>query len=132
MATRTTIRAPVGSSLRVGVVGSRTFNDRVFLFQQLDTLLKGYTVTAIVSGGAAGADTLAEEYASRRQIEMIVFKPEKFTRECFFARNTDIVNSSDVVVAFSARPYGGTQDTLRKARRKGIQVIEFKCYKQHK
>ncbi len=45
------------------VVGSRSFNDYDFLCQKLDHILKNQKKICIISGGAAGADSLAKKYA---------------------------------------------------------------------
>ncbi len=51
----------------VAIIGSRAFNGPVakkYLTQVLDQLLPGFfEEIRIISGGAKGADTLAEEYA---------------------------------------------------------------------
>lgn len=62
------------------VVGSRTFHDYNLLKEECDKALKDmmtdydtYYVIHIVSGGARGADALAEKYAKEREYDMIVF-----------------------------------------------------------
>jgi hypothetical protein len=48
--------------MKTAVIGSRRFNDYALLQQTLDT----YTISQIISGGAKGADTLAEQYAKEK------------------------------------------------------------------
>ena len=55
------------------VVGSRTFTDYEFLKQKLDHLLQNYKTIVIVSGGAAGADRLAEKYATEKDYSFVCF-----------------------------------------------------------
>ena len=55
------------------VVGSRTFTDYAFLKQKLDHLLQNYEKIVIVSGGAAGADRLAERYAAEKDYFFVCF-----------------------------------------------------------
>lgn len=57
------------------VVGSRTFNNYSLLKERLDYLLnnKMNKHIVIVSGGANGADTLAERYAREHHFELVVF-----------------------------------------------------------
>lgn len=45
------------------IAGSRTFNDYPLLKQKMDFLLKNQKEVLIISGGAKGADSLAERYA---------------------------------------------------------------------
>lgn len=58
------------------VVGSRGFDDYDLLEKTLDKLLVNQSAVTIVSGGAKGADTLAEEYAAEKGYECIVFKAD--------------------------------------------------------
>jgi len=51
-------------SVRVVVVGSRDFNDFIMLEAKLNELRKSCDIEYIVSGGARGADNLAEKYRS--------------------------------------------------------------------
>ena len=58
------------------VVGSRGFADYELLESTLDKLLINYRDITIVSGGAKGADSLAEEYAAANGYECMVFKAD--------------------------------------------------------
>ena len=87
----------------IGIVGGRNFNDYDHLKKTLDAYIENKSfLTAIVSGGATGADTLAEKYAQELGVEMIVYRPDykKFGRGVALARNTQIIEHSDVVFAF--------------------------------
>ena len=58
------------------VVGSRDFEDYRLLENTLDKLLRYYKEITIVTGGAKGADTLAEKYAASRGYNCIVMKAD--------------------------------------------------------
>lgn len=59
------------------VVGSRTFNNYKLMEEKLDYLLQNKNgKVVIVSGGARGADSYAEEYAEKRGYRAIVLKAE--------------------------------------------------------
>ena len=58
------------------VAGSRTFNDYEILSNKLDALLVNQTEVTIVSGGAKGADTLAEHYAKQHNYPLKVFNAD--------------------------------------------------------
>lgn len=47
----------------IAIIGPRTFSDWSFTCRTLDTVLAGRTFKALISGGANGADRLAERYA---------------------------------------------------------------------
>ena len=48
------------------VAGSRTFTDYELMKSKLDKLLINHNDVVVVSGGARGADTLAERYAKEK------------------------------------------------------------------
>jgi hypothetical protein len=51
------------TNMRVLVCGGRQFGDRDMLRAALDRLSKDRGFSLVISGGARGADTLAEEWA---------------------------------------------------------------------
>lgn len=112
---------------RYGFVGSRRRRDRETVVDAVARLPEG---SVVVSGGAAGPDTWAVDAAAERGLQTIVHLPKRqcgATRweatEAFYARNQKIVDDSDELVAFVAPDRkGGTEDTIRRARRKGIPV----------
>lgn len=77
--------------MKIAIVGSRTFEDYDLLKQSIP--LDG--VTTVVSGGAKGADALAERFAEEHGFDMLVFKPDYKThgKAAPFIRNGDIGNS---------------------------------------
>ena len=58
------------------VVGSREFANYEQMEVNLDKLLSNQKEVTIVSGGAKGADALAEKYAANRGYECIAFKAD--------------------------------------------------------
>lgn len=115
---------PVIVTGTVAVVGSRTFTDYELLRNTLDEH-KLVKIRTIVSGGAAGADRLAERYAAERGIELIVLRPDWSThgKSAGIMRNTDIVDRSDFVFAFWDGQSRGTADTINKAKSRGKPVV---------
>lgn len=72
------------------VVGSRNFNDYTKMRTYLDKMLSGHKdKVVIVSGGAKGADYLAERYANERNYPLIVMKAEwdKWGKSAGYVRN---------------------------------------------
>jgi len=86
-------------------------------------------ITEIISGGARGADTLAEMYARHRALPVKVFPAEwdKYGKSAGFRRNADIVKNSDIIVAFWDGKSKGTKHTIDLARRyfKEVKIIKF-------
>lgn len=114
--------------IRLGVVGSRKFDHREVLFWFLDRYAEEFHVDLIVSGGAKGADTLAEEWAKENGVATRIFLPDYtyYGKAAPFVRNASIVDSCERLVAFYATPEKtpGTSHTVQLARRKGIPVEE--------
>ncbi len=75
----------------------------------------------IISGGASGADALAENYARENGIVLQVFAAEwkKFGKSAGPMRNTLIVNECTHMLAFPSKNGAGTQDSMEKAVRQG-------------
>jgi len=120
----------------IGIVGSRKFNDRLLMRRVIQRFLTTHGPFTIVSGGAAGADTLAVDISIRVQgatnghIIHRLDSPEAFAafgndfRARAFGRNGWIVRDSDFLVAFfvTPEPSGGTLNTLNQAVRAGKLV----------
>ena len=103
---------------RAAVVGSRTFDNYSFLEAILNTIRLRFTlITEIISGGAKGADSLAETYARRCNLKITVYKPDwdKYGKGAGFIRNASIVEEADMVIAFWDGKSKGTKDTIDKA-----------------
>lgn len=108
---------------RVAVVGSRTFKDYGLLCKTLDAHVK--PGDEIVSGGAKGADYLAEQYAKERGLNTIIYYPEwdKYGKKAGFLRNEKIVNDCDILVAFWNNVSRGTKSSIDLARKAGKEVF---------
>ena len=78
----------------------------------------------IISGGALGVDTLAEEYAREHGIKTLVFKPDYalYGRSAPLIRNRIIVDNADLVIALWDGVSRGTQYTVSYAQRIGTPV----------
>lgn len=106
--------------MKVGIVGSRDFARLELVTAYVMSLPLD---TVIVSGGARGVDTIAEQAASRRGLVCCVYKPSwKDGKGAGFARNGRIVAQSDRVVAFWDGKSRGTMDTVWKAYKSGKPV----------
>jgi predicted Rossmann fold nucleotide-binding protein DprA/Smf involved in DNA uptake len=60
--------------MKIAVIGSRGFNDVQLLEVKLDTIKN--LIIELISGGAQGADTLAEAWALANNIPIKLFKPD--------------------------------------------------------
>jgi len=103
----------------IAIVGSRYFND----YEVLKTEMNKFDIEKIVSGGAKGADLLAEQYGREHNIPVEVHKPDwKLGLHAGILRNKVIVDHSDAVVAFWNGESYGTLSTIKHAKKTGKQV----------
>jgi YspA, cpYpsA-related SLOG family len=113
--------------MRVLVCGGRQFEDRDILSAALDHLSKDRGFSRVISGGALGADTLAEEWAETAGLPTTVYHAdwEKLGRKAGPIRNQQKLDESrpELLVAFPGGP--GTADMVGRARAADIEVIDF-------
>jgi len=103
--------------MKIAIVGSRDFNDYSQLHYWMDRIRTLFPVDGFVSGGAKGADSLAENYARGCKIPIEVIKPdwEKFGKAAGMIRNGEIVKAADIIVAFWDGRSRGTKNSIDRA-----------------
>jgi predicted Rossmann fold nucleotide-binding protein DprA/Smf involved in DNA uptake len=113
--------------MKLGVIGSRLFDDYEFLKNKILEHFDVSIIDTIVSGGAKGVDTLGERFADEFGIKKDISKPDwnKYGKGAAFIRNQEIVNCSDMLIAFPIKTSGGTWDTIRKAKKVGKNVLIY-------
>lgn len=76
----------------------------------------------VVSGGAAGVDTYAKEYAMKNGITLVEYLPEyeKYGRKAPILRNIQIVDNCDFLIAFWNGTSPGTKFTIDYAMKRGV------------
>jgi hypothetical protein len=111
--------------MRIGVIGSRSFLDYKLLEMTLNKISDRTQISSIISGGAKGADSLAEQYANLNNIDTTIFKPDwSFGKGAAAIRNIKIVENSDIIVAFWDGVSKGTKMTIDIATSKNIKVFK--------
>jgi hypothetical protein len=105
--------------MKVAVIGSRSFQDKKLLEMELSKI----DITELISGGAKGADNLAENYAEANNIPVKIFLPDydRFGRGAPLKRNHHIVDAADQLIAFWDEKSKGTKYTIDLARKKTYQ-----------
>lgn len=129
----------------IAIIGSRDFNDYDRVNYVLSKVQNGNPKwkLVIISGGAKGADSLGEKWAEDNNCETIIFLPKwddlthpnariktnKFGKQydanAGFRRNKDIVDNSDVVIAFWDGKSAGTKNSIDYANQIGKPVFIF-------
>lgn len=96
----------------VAIVGSRSFTDYDKFKKVIDPF--GDKITKIVSGGASGADCMAEYYANDFKIPVEIIYPDwkKYGKAAGPIRNRQIVEMADYIVLFWDGISRGTKSTL--------------------
>lgn len=107
--------------MKIAIIGGRDFNN----YDMVKETMSQYSPTAIVSGGARGADSLARKYVTDNNIQLIEFLAEwdKYGRGAGFIRNKDIVANSDLVIAFWDGNSRGTQHSINLAKKANKELV---------
>jgi predicted Rossmann-fold nucleotide-binding protein len=127
--------------MRVAIIGGRDFGltlkEQEWMWKKLDILRDQYQETAtpwsvVVSGGAKGADTVGKAWAKSRSLSFVLFKPYhlidttvSYHPRYFFIRNKQIVDNSDLIVAFWNGESAGTRHAIRYAKSSQKPVVIF-------
>jgi hypothetical protein len=115
--------------IKLAIVGSRTFTDKNFFLEKINEWINFHgNPSVIISGGARGADTLAEKYATDNNIQTIIYKPDYKKYKGYIApliRNTLIVKECTHILAFPSRNGSGTQDTINKAEKLKKPISQY-------
>ena len=79
----------------------------------------------IISGGAAGIDTIAEVYADTHRLSKLILRPryDKYGRAAPIRRNEAMVELSDAVLVIWDGVSKGTRATVRFAQKTGKSVM---------
>lgn len=116
----------------IAVVGSREFKN----YAQLKNTLESFIGPEdwLVSGGALGADSMAQRWAKENGRTIIIHYPlwnlpdGTYDRGAGYKRNKKIVESADLVLAFyqgGRFQQGGTANTATWARQLEVELLEF-------
>lgn len=130
---------PKGEPMVLAVVGWREMKDRRMLYREADAICHLYgRPDLVISGGAPGADTLAQEWTSDRKLRFQTCHPEsthayrtgRSMAVAFAERDQEIARACSHMLAFPHLELGkGTQLTVKmaqgfaKRRRKTIFVV---------
>ena len=108
--------------MKLLIAGSRTIND----YHILDEAMKIINVKSslIISGEAKGVDTLAKKYALNNKINYKGFpvKWSEYGKAAGHIRNSEMIEEADAVLVIWDGKSRGTQDTIKKAKKKNIPL----------
>lgn len=112
--------------MKVIICGGREFDNYDAVKETMDAVVLHYgDVTAVVQGGARGADLLGRKWAIENNIPYEQYDADwaRYGKAAGFMRNQEMLEESgaNLVVAF---PGGnGTYDMVKRARRHGVEIV---------
>lgn len=114
--------------MKLAIIGARLFDDYELLKREVTSRFNVSEITQIVSGGARGADMLAERFGLEYGIDMEIFPAQwgKYCKRAGYIRNTQIAEYADCAIAFPIGVSKGTYDTVRKMEELSKPVIIIK------
>lgn len=109
---------------RVAIVGSRDYPDRAAVAAYVGALAEG---TVVVSGGARGVDRWAEDAATARGLETLIFHADwkRHGPAAGPRRNAEVAAHADRMAAFWDGNSRGTLNAIVNAHERGVPVIVF-------
>lgn len=113
----------------IGVVGSRGIECSTKIEGVLNRILQQNGPFRLISGGADGPDSIAEQWARKNRLETVVHPAdwENGGVQAGVKRNGLIISDSQVVIAFWDGVSNGTLDSIKRARTQKKQVLVYLC-----
>ena len=104
----------------VCINGSRTITNL-----DLDRFIDPSHVGCVVTGGAAGTDSIAEQWAKRHKIEWVCYLPQwdVYGKRAGFVRNEEMINFADVLISFWDGQSRGTLHAIEYCKKIGRPYI---------
>ncbi len=112
--------------MKIGIVGNRTGWNYERIKEVLDKHVNDNDI--LISGGAEGVDSFAQQYAKEKGLEFRIIYPnfKLPSPKRYFDRNTKITFKSDMLIAFDKKQHSGTLNTINTAKRQNKAVIIIK------
>ena len=120
--------------MRLIIAGGRDFNSLDLLTERMDFLLKETTEqVVIISGTAAGADRVGEQYAADKGylVERYPAQWDKFGKSAGYKRNQQMADQADAVVVFWNGKSYGSKHMIDIAKKMGLN-LRIVRYTNHK
>ena len=110
--------------MKIIIAGGRNFRDYDKLRESCDNLLVNQKEVEIVSGTAAGADTLGERYAQEKGYEVKKFPAQwdLYGKSAGYKRNQQMAEYADGLIAFWDGKSRGTKHMIDIANKMGLKV----------
>ena len=120
---------------KIAVIGSRKNyptnpKEDIKKLLKLENLNKDQII--IVSGGAVGVDSIAEQWATEEGVEKLIFRADwkKFGKGAGYIRNHLIIENADIILAVWDGESRGTRHSLYLAKKSGKKIY-LSCPEVH-
>ena len=116
--------------MKIGVVSSRKFENLDGVVTILTDIFdeQGWSYPSLAVGGNGGVDGKVKDFARGEKLDYFTFLPyfvldkeTEFTPRMFFAKNNQIVDNTDTLIAFGDD--NDTAQAIKRANEKGKTVI---------
>ncbi len=117
----------MGDKVTIAIVGSRTFGEYKNLVE-MDEFISSHIdvskITKVVSGAAAGADTLGRVWAQAHGIIIKEYPADwkRYGKAAGHIRNVSIIDDADIVFAFWDGKSTGTKHSISLAKEKSKEL----------
>ena len=124
--------------MKVIIAGSRTITDKMqvklYIAEALNKLLPELPNADVdvidlelVSGGARGVDSIAEEYANEWQFKFKKFPAnwDKYGKKAGYIRNVEMAEYADALIAIWDDKSKGTKMMIDIANKRGLKVFVY-------
>lgn len=121
--THTRLMQWLSGEIHLGVVGGRNIMDADYVHKCIWAWIRQHGVpSSIISGGASGVDTIAEEWALRYGFSAQICRPKKQERQFLLKRNLQIAAACTHLLAIPSKGSRGTWHTAKHTSKLGKPV----------
>lgn len=112
--------------MKLAVVGSRDGVSKDLVFDHLDKLTYKENIDMIITGGARGVDSYAQDFAEQFFVPYKVIRPIYPSLKVYYLyRNIEIITEADMIIAFWNGKSKGTKFVIDYAssRKKRVEIV---------
>lgn len=110
----------------IGIIGTRTPEISYRRWVKLLLLvIDKRKIEDVISGGAKGVDSYVRRFTSEYSLPLFEFFPfySKYGRKAPLIRNIEIIDASDIIIAFPSQNSRGTYHAIREAVKRNVPVV---------
>jgi hypothetical protein len=108
--------------MKVIIAGSRSITS-INIQEIVDA--SDFSISTLISGGAKGIDTIAEEWANAKNIPIIQFLPDwSIGKAAGPARNLQMIRAADAMIAIWDGKSKGTASAIKIAEKHGLKIFK--------